>query len=130
MANFVEEISNIMNEFKDNMKAVVARLGNAIDDDLEIIRQAHARVVDNGKIATDLSVMFDNLADDMQECANTLEERADDVDDFRYSVQDAVINGYVDDELLEEIDEEDFEEECECDCEECCECESSCNCDE
>mgnify|MGYP007112546017 CR=1 FL=1 len=74
--------------------------------------------------------MFDNLADDMQECANTLEERADMVDDFRYSVQDAVINGYVDDELLEDFDEEDFEEECECDCEECCECESPCNCDE
>lgn len=130
MANFVEEIGNIMNEFKDKMKAVVGKLNNAIDDDLEIIRKAHARVVDNGKIANDLSVMFDNLADDMQECADVLEEDADLVEDFRCSVEDAVINGYVDDELLEEIDEEDFEDEDECDCEDCCECESPCNCDE
>ena len=117
MANYVEEISNIINEFKDNMKAVVCKLSNAIDDDLEIIKQAHSRIVDNGKISCDLSVMFENLSDDMQECANSLEDKSDMVDDFRYSVQDGVINGYFDDELLEELDEEDlgelFEEECE-----------------
>jgi hypothetical protein len=50
------------------------------------------------------------------------------VDDFRYSVQDGVINGYFDDELLEDFDEEDFEDECEC--EDCCECENPCNCEE
>lgn len=130
MANYVEEISNIINEFKDNMKAVVCKLSNAIDDDLEIIRQAHSRIVDNGKISCDLSIMFENLSDDMQECANSLEEKSDMVDDFRYSVQDGVVNGYFDDELLEELDEEDFEEECECECEDCCECESPCNCEE
>lgn len=128
MENFVEEIGNIMDEFKDKMKAVVARLGNAIDDDLEIIKQAHTRVVDNGKIVNDLSVMFDNLVDDMQECADALEERANIVEDFRYSVKDAVVNGYLDDEILEDIDEEDFEEDVECDCdsEDCCDCECDC----
>jgi hypothetical protein len=126
MANFVEEIGNIMNEFKDKMKAVVARLGNAIDDDLEIIKQAHTRIVDNGKIVNDLSVMFDNLVDDMKECADALEDRTNIVEDFRYSVEDAVVNGYLDDEILEDIDEEDFEDEDECDCKECCDCE----CDE
>jgi hypothetical protein len=135
MANYLEEIKSIMDTFKDNMFSVVAKLNNAITDDMELIREAHKRVVENGKISGQLSEMFDDLADDMAECANSLGDASYDVEDYRISMKEPILLGYIDDEEMEnqfsqEDEEDEDEEDFECDCDENCGDDCMCECHE
>ena len=112
MANYVEEMAKILGSFKESIVTIAKKVDDAIDEDLGIIQDAYKRVVDNGKVAQSLSNLLVDLASEIEDVADDLNEQNDMVYDFRYSVKNGVELGYLEDEELEEELFDDEDDDC------------------